>query len=308
MTSEDAMASVLKDLIEPLRPAFLMVPPSSVALAVGAALWLGYEINLFYVLVALIGATAAHGSVNALNCYMDFRSGLDQRTDPTPFSGMIPMLRERPERVSFALIAGVGTLAISTLVGIYFLTVWGWGLLPLGLLGIFLIVAYTPWITRLPAISLIAPGLGIGMFMVNGTHFVLTGSYTWTAFFASLVPFWLISQLLVINQFPDVEPDASVGRRNYVILLGRKRSSRIYAAMLWATYVSILAGWVLGHLPVGALLGLLTAPWAVQTTRDSYLYADDIEGLLPVLAKNVQICVITPALTAAGILISVWLG
>jgi 1,4-dihydroxy-2-naphthoate octaprenyltransferase len=302
------MGSVLKDLIAPLRPAFLMVPPSSVALGAGAALWLGYDINLFYLLLALIGATAAHGSVNALNVYMDFRSGLDARTDPTPFSGMIPMLRERPERASMALIAGSGTLAISTLVGIYFLTVWGWGLFPLGFLGLFLIVAYTPWITRLPAISLIAPGLGIGVFMVSGTHFVLTGTYSWTAFFASLVPFWLISELLVINQFPDVEADTSVGRRNYVILLGRKRASRIYAVMLWATYVSVLAGWVLGHLPVGALLGLLTTPWAVETTRGAYRYADDIEGLLPVLGKNVQICVITPALTAVGIFLSVWLS
>jgi 1,4-dihydroxy-2-naphthoate octaprenyltransferase len=239
---------------------------------------------------------------------MDFRSGLDARTDPTPFSGMIPMLRERPEKAPMALVAGLGTLAISTSVGIYFLTVWGWGLFPLGLLGIFLIVAYTPWITRLPAISLIAPGLGIGIFMVLGTHFVLTGTYSWPAFFASLVPFWLISELLVINQFPDVEPDTSVGRRNYVILLARERASRIYAVMLWATYPSILTGWVLGHLPVGALLGLLTIPWAVQTTRDAYRYAEDMEGLLPVLSKNVQICVTTPALTAVGIFLSVWLG
>jgi 1,4-dihydroxy-2-naphthoate octaprenyltransferase len=302
------MVSVLKDLIAPLRPPFLMVPPSSVALGAGAALWLGYEINLFYLLLALIGATAAHGSVNALNCYMDFVSGLDARTNPTPFSGMIPMLRARPERVSFALYSGVGALAVSSLVGIYFLTVWGWGLLPLGLLGVILIVVYTPWITRLPAISLIAPGLGIGIFMVNGTYFALTGGYSWTAFFASLVPFWLISQLLVINQFPDLEADVSVGRRNYVILLGRKRASRVYAVMLWATYVSILAGWLLGHLPAAALLGLLTVPWAVQTTRGSYRHADDIEQLLPVLAKNVQICVITPALTAVGILVTAWLS
>jgi 1,4-dihydroxy-2-naphthoate octaprenyltransferase len=78
--------------------------------------------------------------------------------------------------------------------------------------------------------------------------------------------------------------------------------------MLWATYVSILAGWLLGHLPAAALLGLLTVPWAIQTTRGSYRHADDIEQLLPVLAKNVQICVITPALTAVGILITAWLS
>jgi 1,4-dihydroxy-2-naphthoate octaprenyltransferase len=134
------MGSYLRDLVAPLRPAFLMVPPSSVALGASAALWLGYDINLFYLLLALIGATAAHGSVNALHVYVDFRSGLDAHTNPTPFSGMIPMLRERPEKAPMALIAGSGTLAISTLVGIYFLTVWGWGLFPLGFLSLFLIV------------------------------------------------------------------------------------------------------------------------------------------------------------------------
>jgi len=302
------MVRWIKDLIEPMRPPFLMVPPSSVALGAGTAVWLGYRIDLFHLLLALIGATAAHASVNALNIYLDFRSGLDLRTDPTPFSGGIPLLRERPEAANRVLLSGVGTLAVSALVGIYFLTVWGMALLPLGLLGIILIVAYTPWITRLPAISLIAPGLGIGIFMVVGTHFVLTGHYTWPAFFASLVPFWLISELLVINQFPDVDPDQSMGRRNYVILLGRKKASLIYGAMLWATYASIIVGWLLGQLPVGALLGLLTTPLAVQATRGAYQHAEDREQLLPVMGKNVQICVITPALTAAGIFLSAWLG
>jgi 1,4-dihydroxy-2-naphthoate polyprenyltransferase len=302
------MHRLLKDLIEPMRPSFLIVSPLSVALGVGTALWQGYRIDLFHLFLALIGATAAHASVNALNIYLDFRSGLDLRTDPTPFSGGSAVLRERPEAADKALIAGLATLGMAVLVGMYFLSVWGWGLLPLGLLGVFLIVAYTPWITRLPAPSLISPGLGIGTLMVMGTHFVLTGSYSWSSFFASLVPFWLINEWLVINQFPDLEADQSVGRRNYVILLGRKRASVLCGAILFALYVSISAGVVLRHLPAGALLGLLTIPLAVQTTRDARRYAEDRQRIVPVLAQNVQIIVLTPALTVAGILLSVWLA
>ena len=37
--------------------------------------------------LVLVGGTAAHISVNALNEYLDFRSGLDARTVRTPFSG-----------------------------------------------------------------------------------------------------------------------------------------------------------------------------------------------------------------------------
>ena len=47
-----------------------------------------------------------------------------------------------------------------------------------------------------------------------GTDFALTGSYTWTAFLASLIPFFLVSNLLLLNQFPDVEADRSIGSCN----------------------------------------------------------------------------------------------
>jgi 1,4-dihydroxy-2-naphthoate polyprenyltransferase len=50
--------------------------------------------------------------------------------------------------------------------------------------------------------------------MVMGTDFVLTGEYSWTAFIASLVPFFLVSDLLLLNQFPDALPDQRIGRKN----------------------------------------------------------------------------------------------
>ena len=95
----------------------------------------------------------------------------------------------------------------------YFVFTVGILLLPLGLLGIALIVFYTQWITKRPIICLVAPGLAFGPLMVLGTHFVLTGSYSWTAFAASLVPGFLVSDLLLLNQFPDVEADKTVGRK-----------------------------------------------------------------------------------------------
>lgn len=302
------MRDLALDIIAPMRPAFLMSDPSSVALAVGVALWSGYDINLFHLLLVLIGALASQASVNALNIYIDFRSGLDLTTIQTPFSGGLPRLRQRPHAAPLALAAGLGTLALVIGIGIYFITVWGWGLLPLGLLGILLIVAYTPWITHMPAVSLVAPGLGVGVLMVMGSHFCLTGQYTWPAFWASLVNTWLVSEILLLNQFPDMEPDRAHGRRNLVIVVGRKRASVVHSVMLWATYASIVAGWALGHLPVGALLGLLTMPMACQVSRGAYRYADDLERLFPIQAKNINVAMLTPALMAIGIFLSVWLG
>ena len=56
------MRDFIMDLVAPLRPAFLMSDPSSVALAVGVALWTGYDINLFHLLLV----RGIHSSKNCL--------------------------------------------------------------------------------------------------------------------------------------------------------------------------------------------------------------------------------------------------
>ena len=140
--------------------------------------------------------------------------------------------------------------------------------------------------------------------MVMGTDFVLTGSYTWTAFVASLVPTFLVSDLLLLNQFPDVEADESVGRRHFPIVVGRRTSSLIYGAFLLLAYLSIVVGVVLGLLPVASLLGLLTLIIAVPTAMNVYRYAENLEKLVPQMGINVLLTVVTPVLVAIGLLVA----
>jgi 1,4-dihydroxy-2-naphthoate octaprenyltransferase len=294
----------MKNLLGPMRLPFLVLPPACVLLGVGTAIWSQGQISAWYAILAFVGAVAAHVSVNALNEYYDFKSGLDLRTRPTPFGGGSGTLPAHPEAAASALITGLVALGLTAVIGVFFLFVWGWGLLPLGLLGLIVIFAYTNWITRSPLLCLIAPGLGFGLLMVMGTDFVLTGHYSWPAFFASLVPTFLVSDLLLLNQFPDVVADESVGRRHYPILIGRKASSLIYGAFLLGAYVAIIAGWALGYLPAWALLGLLTLAIAVPTAIGAYRYADDLEKLAPYMGLNVLLTVVTPILAAVGLFIA----
>jgi len=195
----------------------------------------------------------------------------------------------------------IAALVIVALIGVYFMMVWGWSLLPLGLLGILVIFAYTPWLAQNAFACLIAPGLGFGTLMVMGTDFVLTGEYTWTAFVASLVPFFLVSDLLLLNQFPDVDADRTVGRLHFPIVIGRKNSSIIYAAFLAAAYLSIIFGVLTGYLPVATLLGLLTVFLAVPVAMGVYKNADDIPTIIPLMGKNVLINILTPVLMTIGL-------
>jgi 1,4-dihydroxy-2-naphthoate octaprenyltransferase len=298
---------IMKDLklwLGPMRVDFLYLDVACVLLGTGAAVWTHGKINILYLILAFVGAVCAHISVNALNEYLDFKSGLDLQSEPTPFSGGSGTLRERPDMAPIALGIGVGCLVITALIGLYFLVVRGWALLPLGVLGLLVIVVYTSWITHYPLLSLIVTGLGFGLLMVTGTYYVLTGEYTWTAFFASLAPFFLGNDLLLLNQFPDVEVDQAVGRRNLPIVIGRQASSVIYGLFLLATYLSIVAGVWLGYLPALSLLGLLTLPLAVITAVGVYRYAEDLPRLMPYMGFNVLLNIATPVLMAIGLLIA----
>src|SRR4030065_881284 len=217
--------NIRKANLGPMRVPFLILTPACVLLGIATAVQTGAHINPLHVLLVLIGAVCTHISVNAFNEYDDFKSGLDTRTERTPFSGGSGTLQADPGMAKTALTTALVTLGIVTLTGIYFTWVHGFALLPLGVLGILVIVAYTPWLTRSPLLCLIAPGVGFGPLMVMGTHFALTGQYAWSALVASLIPFFLVSNLLLLNQFPDVEADKTVGRRHFPILSGRRLSS-----------------------------------------------------------------------------------
>ena len=298
------MDNTLKEVIfGPMRLPFLILTPACVMLGAATAVWSGTSLNYYYLVLAFIGAVAAHISVNALNEYHDFKSGLDFHTQPTPFSGGSGTLPKNPEKSHVALITGLISLTVTTLIGVYFLYVSGLWLLPLGLLGVITIVAYTKWITKNPFLCLIAPGLGFGPLMVMGTDFVLSGGYSWTSFLASLVPFFLVSDLLLLNQFPDVEPDRTVGRHHFPIAIGRKASVTLYVLFLVSTYATVVMGYFVGQLPVEGLLALGSIIVAIPTVRGVAKFADDIPRLIPFMGRNVVIIILTPVLLAIGLFI-----
>jgi 1,4-dihydroxy-2-naphthoate octaprenyltransferase len=293
----------MRYLLGALRLNFLVLTPVCIFLALAIVVHRGAAVRWADAFFALLGALAAHASVNLLNEYSDFRSGLDLMAKRTPFSGGSGTLPEHPEAATATLNAGIVTLGLAAGVGVYFLSERGLALLPLGLVGLLVVAVYTVWITRHPLLCLLAPGLGFGPLMVMGTGFALTGTYTWAAFVVSLMPFFLVGELLLLNQFPDVEPDREAGRRHLPIVLGRQPSAWIFAGFLLAAYLTLIGGVVAGLFPIWALIGLAPLPLAVVLARSVIRYADDLDRLVPWMGVNVGVIMATLVLTALGILI-----
>ncbi|MCU7947547.1 MAG: prenyltransferase [Candidatus Thiodiazotropha sp. (ex Cardiolucina cf. quadrata)] len=287
------------------RPSFLILTPICISLGLASVLLAGHDVEWNLLAVVLLGALMAHISVNTLNEYADFQSGLDFKTDRTPFSGGSGTLIIQPRLAPYALVIGIASLVITLVCGLYLLQRTGWGLIPIGIVGMLIIISYTTWINRHRLLVLITPGLSFGPLMVVGTHYALTGVYSPIAFLLSLIPFFLVNNLLLLNQIPDVDADRSVGRDNFVIAWSPAKSAWIFLGFGVMTYLVIIIGVLVGSLPLTALLGLLTAGFTIQIFNGVSDYQGIIEELVPQLGKNVLVTLVTPFLVFIGIMVDI---
>jgi 1,4-dihydroxy-2-naphthoate octaprenyltransferase len=283
------------------RPSFLLL--SVVLIFLGTTMaWYDGSFNLWHSLLAFVGLLLLHISVNVLNDYFDYRSGIDLSTRRTPFSGgsgILPAALLEPASVfRFGMIC----FLLAVPIGIYFVLATGWLLLPLLVVGAVLILLYTTHITRLGWPEL-APGLGMGMLPVLGAYFVQSESYPLAAILACIPSGILVHNLLLLNEFPDIEADKKGGRKTMPIALGEATASKVYSGMTVAVYLWIIGLVAAGLLPVPTLLGLLTIPWAVKAIRGALSYHDQAK-LLPALGANVLVILLTQLLLGAGFIMA----
>ncbi|WP_461481600.1 prenyltransferase [Porticoccus sp.] len=291
------------DLLAIARGPFLLLTPAVLFPAVVASYRFSGALPWSLVLLILIAGLAAHVAVNALNEYQDFNSGLDRATERTPFSGGSGTLPAKPARANSARWLFVVSFALMVAIGVYLGWRVGPKILSLGLVGGLIILAYTRWINRMPMLCLVSPGVGFGLLMVNGSGWLLTGSFTASVQVVAWIVFFLVNGLLLLNQLPDIEADRAVGRRQVPVLLGIAASVRIYGLLLLGAYGSLLLGCWLGVMPATALLALLTLPLAVGVLRRLWHCDGGRQLLIPALGQNVALVLATPILLGVGLLL-----
>jgi 1,4-dihydroxy-2-naphthoate polyprenyltransferase len=284
------------------RPQFLIL---SVILAfLGTTIaWYNGAVNVWHAILAGIGLILTHASVNILNDYFDFRSGIDQAAKRTPFSGgsgILPAKLLTPRQV---LWMGIICFVLAVPIGIYFITVTNWQLLPLLLFAAFFIILYSPLILKHPWPEW-AAGAGLGALPILGMYFVQTSAYTFDAWIGCVPSALLVHNLLLLNEFPDIEADKIAHRATLPISLGVKNTAFIYSSINIATYVWIVVWVILGHfgsgvMPPWCLLALLTLPLALKGIKGAY-NSNNPAVLMPGMAANVMNVLLTQLLLGVG--------
>lgn len=292
---------MIKTWFQETRPQFLILSVVLALLGTAIAAYDGY-FDLWYAILAFIGLLLTHISVNTLNDYFDYKSGIDLNTNRTPFSGgsgMIPANLMKPRQV---LILGIVTFILAIPIGVYFIIVAGWLLLPLLIVAAICVLFYTNIILKTPFPEW-AAGLGLGFLPVMGMYFVQAGEFNLNIVIAALPSGILVYNLLFLNEFPDLEADKKGGRKTFPILLGLRAASIHYTAMTILMYLWVIAWTISGRMPWLSLLALLTMPFAIKAIKGALNYKD-MGQLIPGMANNVLVVLITQLLLAIGYIVS----
>lgn len=286
------------------RAKFLLLPVTLVAVGAAAGAYDG-AFDLINTLLALIGLTAMHVSVNSLNEYSDFRRGIDLATERTPFSGGSGTLPSGALPASAALYLGLGAALLGLVIGVYFFFLFGWKLLPIFVLGAVSVLGYSDLLSR-AYVGEIFAGLGLGTLPVLGTAMVQGGELGAAAVAASIPPFFMTFNLLLLNEFPDERADQEGGRRNLVRLLGRTGAARAYVVIGWVVPASLVAAVAYGALPAISLLACLPSLALIAPTRWA-LGSPQETVPLPALGANVIWNLATNAVLALCLVIAMFL-
>lgn len=251
------------------RAPFLLLPVTLIASGAAAAFFEG-AFSWPRTLLALVGLVSLHMAVNIFNEWSDLRTGIDLATERTPFSGGSGTLPAGGMSPRAALHYGIACSAVGLLIGLFFLDRVGLVLLPIIVAGALCVLIYTDVLARL-GIGEVAAGLGLGGLPVVGAAMVNSGEIGAAAVAAGVPASFMTFNLLLLNEFPDEAADRAGGRRNLILVFGRRPAAWMWAAAAAATPLSIVAAVIWSALPPLALAAclpslLLAAPmrWALS--------------------------------------------
>ncbi len=289
--------------IRELRAPFLLLPIIFVPVGVAIA-WNHGSFDLLTAVLTLVGVTSLHASVNVLNDYFDFRSGIDLATTPTPFSGGSRLLPGKEMKPNSVLYEGILFLAVGLAIGSYFIYRFAFDPILIGLVVIpaVSIVAYSSLISRWGIGELIV-GLNFGPLLFLGTYYLQTKSIALEPILVGIPLGILVTGILYINEFPDTAADMEKGRRHLVARWGKAKAASRFRVLVASAYVIIVIGVVARVVTPLALISLVALPKAWTATRILGENHDKIAELIPGMASMVMATLWTGLLLLVGYLI-----
>ena len=279
-----------------------------VAAATALAYLTDHAWNFLLFGLTALGVAALQVGANLINDYYDSFGSDPLNRNFTPFSGGSRVIQDG--RMSPGQVRNLAYLLFALAVGC----------------GLGLIFQGRPWVAVIGLLGLGAAlfysaspvqvmSLGLGEFMIFlafgplltlGAYYVQTGKFSWLGAAVSLPLAFLITAIIWINEFPDMEADLAAAKHHLVARLGLKGSRWVYAALMIAPFVSLFVLIEIFHMPDLMVAALLPLPLAVRAVRLAFRTAPTDPEFVPIQALTIQTHFLTGLTLTLALLYAAW--
>ncbi len=256
----------LKIWIEALRLRTLPVSLSGVVIAVALAHYRGC-LRWTPAVLCLLFALLAQIVSNLANEYYDYLRGADKKGRVGPRRGVTEG-DIKPDTLKWVTVC---TLVAACAVGCGLLFYGPWWLLVVGVVIALAALAYSagPYPLSYHGLGEAAVFVFFGLVPVNLTYFVQSGAFDAIVVFASISIGLMGVNVLLVNNYRDMEDDIDAGKHTSVVIFGRKLAATAYLingfvavsilSPLWVR-LTLFSSW-LCLVPAVVYLAIHTANW-----------------------------------------------
>ncbi len=208
-----------------MRLRTLPVSASGVLLAIGIAVWQNH-FRWIPAILCLVFALMAQVVSNFANEYYDYRRGADKKGRVGPRRGVTEgdIVPTSLRNVTYL------TLAIACLVGCGLIPYGGWQMIPVGIMIAVFALAYSagPYPLSYHGLGELTVFLFYGMVPVIFSYYVIAGRMDALAVLGGITIGFMGVNVLLVNNYRDMDDDIDAGKRTAVVIFGRKLAAAAY--------------------------------------------------------------------------------
>ncbi len=292
----EALPGKLESWILASRPKTLLA--AVVPVMVGSALAINKGKFIFvYAFIALCCSVLIQIGTNFVNDLYDFLKGADNENRKGPIrvlaSGLITVNEMKAGSILVFLSA--------FLLGLILVYESGMVILVIGILSILAGIAYTagPFPLAYNGLGDLFVFMFFGIVGTTGTYFIQAKEFSTIAFLTSIPVGALITNILVVNNFRDIEEDKAAGKKTLAVIFGKDFTRFQFIFLLLTSFATpaVLYGFFDFHIWI--FLPYLTMPVAYRLAL--MLYTQDGLALNKTLELTAKFSALFGLLFAAGL-------
>ena len=240
----------LKIWIEAMRLRSLPVSISGVVMAIAIAAWQG-RFRWLPAVICLVFALLAQVTSNFANEYYDYKKGADKKGRVGPRRGVT----EGDIKPTTLRNVTYLTLVLTCLVGCCLIPLTtqfpygGWMLIPAGALIAIFALAYSagPYPLSYHGLGELTVFIFYGVIPVNLTYYVMAGCFDAYVMLASITIGFMGVNVLLINNYRDMDDDAEAGKNTAVVIFGRQLAAMAYLFNGYMAIAMLTPLWVMAY-------------------------------------------------------------